>query len=314
MIDRTQRILGTVLGIQLVVLILLWSPWSQEAPASTANEVFPELEVSAIERIEIEADDRRVRLSRFDEGWRIDDLDGFPAEPDRVSGLIDDVTSLRVGMPVVRSGRYHETLGVSEGESEARVRFLGPDDEEPLVDVMLGTSPNFGRRHVRVAGDDRVYEVRGLDRSRVRAEADWWVEKAVFPEADARAVTRVRIAAGSGELVLARGDEGTWKVDVDTTGTFDGDSEAAERLVRDLAGLRLLEPAGADAPRFSEQDAAATLELQITDAEETLRTIVLLVGPEMGEDDGRRVARRTDHQRNVILGSYDAGRILDPGN
>ena len=154
MIDRTQRILLTALAVQLVLILVVWAPWSSDAGATASQELFPELDSDGIARIEIEQADGRVTLSRGPEGWTVDERASFPADSDRVGELIEDVAEVRTRVPVVRSSRYHDALGVGDREFEARVRLTGEGGENVVADVMLGTSPNVGLRHLRLADDD----------------------------------------------------------------------------------------------------------------------------------------------------------------
>jgi hypothetical protein len=314
MIDRTARALSIVLGLQVLVLVLLWAPWSDDSTGSApGGALVPGLDVAAVTAVEIEDAAGRVRLSRSDEGWTVDDLDGFPADSERIERLLNEIADARVGHPVVRSARYHDALGVADAAAEARVRLFDGSGEA-LADVLLGTSPNFGERHVRLAGDDRVYEVERFDRWSVRSDADTWIDKALFPDVNAASVTRVRVSGPEGELALARTDDGAWEIESDSTGSLEDDAEELARRVDALVGLRLAEPAGPDAPSFADGEAAGRLELTVAGDGVAARTVTLLVGPEVAAADARRVARRLGRPHPVVLSSYEATRILEPGS
>jgi hypothetical protein len=311
MIDRTQRILLLVLAVQVVLIALAWAPWSGGGGVSSSRELFPELDTDEVARIEIQQDDQSVVLTREPDGWSVADHGDFPADPEKVRTLIDDVANVRARTPVVRSSRYHDALGVADDGFEARVKLEGEGDDATIADVLLGTSPNVGLRHLRLADDDRVYEVRGFDRWSVRGDPDAWIDKDLLPDVDVAAVKSVRLTNEHGQFHLARSDDGAWVVELADGSPTDEDGAT---LVEDIAGMRLLAPAGDDAPTFDRSTAAANVEIELGEGPTgSAKTLEVSIGPEMGEDDDRRVVTRSEPNRTVIVSGYEAKRVLDFG-
>ena len=111
---------------------------------------------------------RRSRLVRREGVWKVESLGGFPGgrtEGRRPAGTIWKL--VRVRRPVVSSGRYHDSFKVAEDENEGRIRLWDDAADDPDVDLILGSSPNYRTAHVRLAGEDaglRGPRPRGLRR------------------------------------------------------------------------------------------------------------------------------------------------------
>jgi hypothetical protein len=144
---------------------------------------------------------------------------------------------------VVSSSRYHDALKVAEDDNERHLRIWSDDDDDPAVDLFLGSSPNYRISHVRLGDDDRVYEVRGLGKYDLRADAKSWIENRLVDIASSD-VASVRLKNGHGAFTLTHNDKG-WAASSDRSAPAgDLDSSKVETFIRSVSGLRVSEPAG----------------------------------------------------------------------
>jgi hypothetical protein len=308
--SRTQWVLGGILAVQVLLLIIA-APWSNEAGLESAHALLPELESFTPARLEIqETDDRSVTLERGDDGWVLADETGFPADGSKVEELLDNLEAIEVRRPVVTQSRYHDTFKVATDDYERRLRIWKDADEDPEVELFVGTSSNYRVSNVRVEGDDRVYEARDLGVYDLRTDPTSWIRRA-FVDVPADDITRLVVSNGHGRFEIAREDD-RWKV-VEPAGASDRelDGAAVDALVRSIASLRLSEPAGAaDSPAYGLDDPAATVEIAHRTAGETAEEVLeVRVGAEVEGEEGKRYASRSGSDHAVILGKLDAEKL-----
>jgi hypothetical protein len=290
--------------------------------------LLPDLEGMSPAKLEVRgADDKVVTLVRSGDGWTIDEAGGYPAEGDRVEMLLDTLESLEVRRPVVSSPRYHAALKVTDDEHERRVRLWDDASGDPSVDLYVGTSPNYRTTHVRLAGDDPVYEVAGLGVHEIRDTAGGWIATR-FVDAELDDVTGFHLENAEGTLDLERLADGRWRI-TNPAGmrNADLDTYQVESLIRAATALNVAEPAGPvdrAAQGLESPGATAVLRLRVepeagADAEpeakaepeaepETMtREITLWVGGMIpGQETQRYVARSGfDFAARVWKGSVD---------
>lgn len=309
--NRTQRILLLVLLVQVVVLGTLYLRRGETA-GGAARPLLPSLAaITPSELLISEGEDKQVGLVREGDGWTLEDPAGYPADSSKVDTLLEDLEGLLVRRPVVSSGRYHRALEVAEQEHQRRLRVRDGDDED-AIDLYVGSSPNFNISHVRLADEDRVYEVRGLNSHELRTDALSWIERK-FLDVPAEEVEAVKLTNSRGAFELRKAEDG-WVVDSPAAraGTAP-DASKVDTWVRSLCSLYLSAPAGpVDNAGHGFEPPEAVLELTRRGGpEETPQTLRVRVGGEAGDEDGKRYASRSGFGFSVILGSYDAEKLTD---
>ena len=343
--NRAQWALTALLGVQLLLLLGTSSLFSGGSAGSGPHALLPELGSLIASRIQISGpEEESVTLERTGDGWALRDAGGYPVEPGKVEKLLDDLGQLKVRNPVVSSDRYHAALKVTDKDHERRLEIWPDGGGDPEVDLYLGSSPNYRVNHVRLGGDDRVYEARGLNTWDLRAEPGSWVDKK-FVDIPFDDVEKIRLGNAHGEFELRRQD-GEWTlVSPPPAAGRKLDSSKADSLVRSLASLWLSEPVGpADPEAHGFGDPAATVEITyrtraetaepalteeqevdagdpaatgeepdssvVTDAPEApaggIEVVTLWLGSEVEDGDGKRYASRSGFDYSVTLSKYDA--------
>jgi hypothetical protein len=310
--SRTQWILTGILAVQVLLLIAA-APWSSDRGMESAHALLPELESFTPARLEIEeTDERRVAIEHRGGEWVLADEDGFPADASKVENLLEDLEKIKVRRPVVTHSRYHDTFKVAEDDHERRLRIWKDADDDPEIELFVGTSPNYRVSHVRLGGDDRVYEARGLGAYELRSDAPSWVKR-TFVDIPFEDVTRLTLSNGHGSFELAR-EDGEWKL-VSPPGSGSGtlDPAAVDSLVRSVASLRLSEPAGpAGTPGYGLESPAATVRIAHRAGDEAAEEVVeVRVGGDIEDGEGQRYASRSGFDHAVILGKLDADQLID---
>lgn len=241
---RAHYILGSILVLQVLLLIMIRAPFSAANAGSESRALLPALESITPSRLEIhQGDGKSVELMKEGDDWQLASADGYPVDAGKVSDLLDDLKSLEVRRPVVSSSRYHAALKVTDDDHERRIRIWEGASGDPDAEVFVGTSPNYSISHVREAGDDRVYEAMGVNAADFRPDAGSWIDKK-FLEIPFEEVTGVKLTNAAGSFSLEKQD-GQWVL---TSGKGPAgrnlDQTKADTLVRSMASLWLADPVG----------------------------------------------------------------------
>src|SRR5262249_45763564 len=132
--DRAQRALAWLLGIQLVLLAILHWPFGRHR-AAAAGPLLPALAPVTPQGLEVAGPaGTAVRLERTCGGWTLAQPAGYPALGDKVDGLLRSLKGLVPGAQVVSGRRYHATLKVADDAFERRLRFWEkPDGGAPKL-------------------------------------------------------------------------------------------------------------------------------------------------------------------------------------
>lgn len=304
---RMQWFLAGLLAVQALLLSIA-APWSEQSGAAEARALFPDLQSDEVRRIAVEGDDDAgVTLERDGDGWAVRDAGGFPADRSKVDDLLDQLSKLEVRRPVVTGSRYHTTLEVTDATRQRRVR-VWTDGDDPAVDLLVGSSPNYGLSHVRVADADAVYEVRGLPTYEIRAESSAWIVREIL-DVEADAVRRIAWTNPRGSFALERDDVGGWTLD-----GSEGEVDVAEvdAFLRRVAALRTIDAAGrADEGEMGFGSPSGRLSLSVAGDDGELTDVVLEIGAERPDSDGRRWLRRIDGPWAYEIGAADAKALLE---
>lgn len=132
-------------------------------------------------------------LTRSDGGrWQIRLEDGlYPADTDRVDGLIDALGAMEKVRVAATGSDYHQDFDVA-GEAARDIVLLGENDQE-LARVVFGKAvAGGGRMYARREGDDRVFIIDRDIGSYFGQNAPYWSDLRPLPdELTQAAVTRI---------------------------------------------------------------------------------------------------------------------------
>jgi hypothetical protein len=314
--SRTQLYLVGLLIVQVLLILLVRSPFSKASAGVEARALLPVLEAITPNRLEILGpDDESIRLAREGESWRVESLDGFPADDEKVEELLSNLADLRVRRPVVSSGRYHETFKVADDVYERRIRLWAVAGSDAEVDLFIGSSPNFRTSHVRRAGEDAVYEVRGLSSYDVRPASSGWIERELV-QTDETRVVGFTLSNESGSFELVR-EDGIWKHSLpERDDTLD--QGKVEAFVRTVSSVRLDDAVGpVDSAAHGFTSPAATLvlrwsdTLEEVDGEGAVRELTLTIGQQLPDNESRRYITRDGFEFTGTVWESSVRRLLE---
>ncbi len=202
---KSKQIL--VLFIAAVVLIGL-AFWSGRArrpptPALAGAPLVPELDLNAIEAVEVGADGKVLRLARLNDVWCVTNAFNYPADFARLSQRLIALRDIKIGQ--VQRGM------AIEADSATRIQLLARDGK-PLAGLVLGAgrqakgddgmpySRGNDGRYLSRDGEKDVFLVKeSLDEW--NTEADGWLDTQIvsIPPGD---VAKIELQGPGGETVV----------------------------------------------------------------------------------------------------------------
>lgn len=197
-------------GLLVVQLLLVGIVLLRGGEEQTAGALL-DFDASEVSSLTIEdGEGNRVELLSTDGSWRVN---GVPADSNKITGVIDSLTSGSAGWPVATSESSQARFEVTADAFQRRVRFAGASGE--LAVLYIGTSPGFRRVHARTEGDDAVFSI-NFGIHELPVDGDDWLNKQLFRTEEISSVVF------PGGQTLTMDGEGTWTLDgqpVDATAT-----------------------------------------------------------------------------------------------
>lgn len=299
---RTIQMLTLVLGLQLLLAAgLHWAGTNIAAPEATGPLLT--VETGKVSRIVLTGNEGdKTVLVKSDGQWRLEGPEGFPADPGKITGLLERLADLRAS-PVARTEGARERFRVGEDNFKRRIA-LG-SGEKVLAELYLGTSPGKDRVHVRAAGSNAIHTVSfGLYNAPLAATD--WRDKGVL------AIPGEQIAAIQvDDLRIVRSESpsnaGTaaWKAVAPPAGKK-LDVQALKGLVRQIENLRFSEFIGEQKPDgYQWKPPTASFTVTRKQGEAIEFTIA-------GDKDGNKhVIKSSARDEYFRLPSHSASNLID---
>ena len=282
---RGQWTLIGLLVVQAMLIAVLRNPAT--AGPSEPGSLVPEFEASSVTKVEVGTNpDEKLVLRRDGSTWTIATADGYPADTSKVDDLLNTIRDAKTRSAVVTSDKYHESLEVSEAKAQARVRLYRDGEDEPVADLILGKTTTGGA-HVRIAGEEDVYDVRGLTPWQLRPDTATWMQKKLV-DIPVDSVRKVAVRNEHGAFEVER-VEGDWiVVTPDDAKGRSCSKEKIDAIVRVAASLNVSGAAGrVDAAAQGLGDDATIVTLSHDEGSTTVR-----IGAKVPDNDSQAYVTR----------------------
>ncbi len=236
------QILGVLAVAQAVLAVVTW--WPADPSAHRLRPLL-ELERDAIKEIRISGKPvggeqaASVELVREANGWVLRSSAGYPAAPDRVEVLLDQLLALEVGNPIASQSSSHNPLQVGSEEHGRRLE-VATDSER--ITLLLGAATSKSV-NVRFADEPDVYRAAGVSEWSFR-DVDSSYYDPVYVDADPAELDAVSVSNAHGALRFEKQGE-DWTL-AGLSGTEVPDSAKIEALLKQLTKVRMVEPVGTE--------------------------------------------------------------------
>ncbi|GEM_PF-2832252 len=328
---RFQMILSGLLALQIVLIAVFGGVFGGGESASGERALLRDLDLSTVSRIEIaESDGDSITLGRENGAWVLEDFDGYPAENSKIENVLETLQELSVRRPVVTGSGYHESLEVTDENFQRRLR-IWTANEDPDFDLIVGSSPTYRVHHVRLADEDPVYEIRGLDLWSIGTSPDAWIERNLV-DIDADKVVALEWSNEQGTYSIRKEGE-EWRSGNDLL-----DANEVDSFLRSASTVWIAAPVGRADPASRGLDpptASVKLSWQVSEttgsdpsdpqgeksgeAEERagesvqpeVKTLTWMIGAEPPDDDARRFAAVAGSGYAVVVSESSVKKILE---
>ncbi|HJX37961.1 MAG TPA: DUF4340 domain-containing protein [Anaerolineae bacterium] len=267
MMNRQQQILAGVLVAQLVFIAVAF--WPRAAATGAGAPVFPGLEAGDMVALTMtDADGNSIALRKEGEGWILPEADGFPAQSEKISPVLDKITGLTTSRLVTRTTASHKRLQVSSEEFVRRLDFQTADGSQHTL--YLGSSPQSGVMHFRVDGQQETYLTGDFSTWEMRAEAAAWIDTAYVNLDDAE-IDKMTLENANGSFTFTRDEDDNWNMQgLGPDETLD--QTAVDGVVQKAASLVMERPLGKeDRPDYGMDRPNAVVHLETADTTITIR-------------------------------------------
>jgi hypothetical protein len=265
MTGRWNQILGIVLVLQVALVALTHWPRSGDNVASRQLVTFPrdaitEIEITAgTEPGSTKAAESVLLVNKGADGWVIGNAHDYPADPSKVTELLDKLTALSVRKPVAMQETSQSSLKVADADFGRKVRIkAGADELTFYVGAARSTAVN-----VRTAGEKEVYEAKGVSEYQLKSNARGFYDSS-YTSTPFDTIDRFTLKNPSGTFTLVRHDDRSWHVEGNEAAPVDANE--ADSLVRRVATIRMSEPAGKEITPEMGLDGSTRVEWSTTEA------------------------------------------------
>ena len=286
-----------ILALILVVLGLM-AYLSRETPATKATvestsgtELFENLDVNRVERIEIQADGQTNIIARKDGTWLVGNLFDYPADRAKIVEQLRGLKFLKIGQPILGGEKILEEVGL--GNDKRVVRFLdGEGSELATLNIGKARTPskndqppgpgNFGGgipdgRYVSTGGDKVI--LIGDSLSTWAGAADSWVKKQILSVTGTDIST---ITVSSNDVSYTLNFEGNETRLSDLAEDEELDAPGVQRALSYLSFTSVADPALSD--EETGMNSAVTYQAKTTDG---IIHRVLIGGAPKNEENSR---------------------------
>ncbi|MFV8818623.1 DUF4340 domain-containing protein [Haliea sp. E17] len=172
-------------------------------------------------RIEDSAGDSAM-LHKGANGWMLPQLNGLPADSERVEALLKTLTATDAGWAIAHSSAARQRFEVASYRFQRKITLVAQGRE--LGSVYIGSSPGFRRLYARSAHKNPIYSI-PLNRHEIPAHDDGWLLPSLLQ-------VRAPVAISSDGYSL-RHSNGQW-LDGNGNRVAEEQIEALQHALRDL--------------------------------------------------------------------------------
>lgn len=300
---RHNIILAVILAVQIGLSVVVFIPRSGGAAAG--EPAFPGVEAEGIISLLVEDDSgSSVALAKVDDAWVLSEADDYPASADKVPPLLEKLAGLSTGRVVARTATSHVQLEVAEDVFQRRVTFEAGDGVTHTV--YLGSSPQYGSTHFRLAGEDEVYLSADFSSWEFGSSPSTWIDTA-YHRVERDDLVRVTLENAQGTFVFVKDDAGEWTLEDLAPGELLA-AEAVTLVISRAATVTMIGPLGL------EEDAAYGMDdpSAVVMAETTEGSFTLTVGAQ-DEEDESYVFKSSESDYYVSVAGYNAQPLVERG-
>ena len=231
--------------------------------------------------------DNETVLQRAGERWLLPDMEGLPADGEKIEQLLASLADSDQDWPVANTPAASQRFQVASYHYQRRLTFIGED--ELLGSVFLGTSPGFRKVHARNETQDQIFSIR-LSSFDAPATASAWLDRKLLQ-------IRAPVSITADGYSLSR-EGGSW---LNGTGQVPQQREL-EALLSILRSLQVDGLAGEDQQRdLAAAEAELVLQISSLSGDTTLELFTL---------EKQHYIHSSEYRLFFTLSAYEYDRLI----
>ncbi len=262
-----NKLLVGALVLQLGLAAVTWMPTSSGPSSVTlvdfGADAITHLEIVPRTTPEMESPPRSIVLDKEGDTWLISSASDYPADPDRVQPVLDQLGEVVVHSPIGTTAGAHAALQVADDQFTRRVTVsAGPESKTLFLGAATGAS-----MQVRPEGEAEVYQLRGVTAWSIPDTPRRFFDTA-YVKVPVDSITDLRIKNPQGDHTLIRMG-GAWSSEEleDPSNLQQGEADA---IARSLLSLRMSGPAGREVKPEYGLDGSVRVEFTVIEGESTV--------------------------------------------
>lgn len=305
MMTRNQQILAGVLALQILIGLFVF--WPRSAPVVTGEPLLSDLQADQVVGLTItDNTGMRLKLERVGAGWVLPEAGSYAADATRVTPVLSKFTAIQTNRLVTQTAASHRRLMVAEDVFERKVELELADGGRVIF--FIGSSAGARATHVRLVGQNQVYQTGELTAFDTSASASSWINTD-YQTIPAEQITTFIIENANGRLEFEKDDQGAWTMA--SLGVDENlDATKIETWVGRLASMRMVAPlSSTPETAYGLDEPAAKLTIVTRDEIGGRRTIILSVGAIHTLPDGY-VVKSTESAYYVVVSALTVEEFI----
>jgi len=293
--NKKNLLLTTLLIIQLVLIALALRP--QKTVSGEEHLFLAGMTADTIVSLNINDGDKQLSLDKQDESWLVKGDGEYPADGEKIKGLLDKLIPLSSKRMVASTKASQLRLKVADNNFNRKLTVTDKDGKK--VTLFLGSSPSYKSLHVRLAGDDGIYLVNDLSIWEMQVgKESWWATK--YIDLRENELAKVSLTNSNGSFSLVRTDS-KWTIEGDDRLLQD---DAVQEFLDKATHINLLSYLGKDKPDTMETVATVVLETQ------SKSIVSLAIGPK-NKEENNHIVKADSSPYYVSVAGFSVERLLD---
>ena len=218
--------LTILLCLQLILVLGVWASSYSSLQRDAAGIKILDFGPEEIDRVELSSNDSKAEIKKEEGKWILPGYASLGADQEKVTSYLTDLEALKSQDLVSDSSVNHQRFGVGEEDAQLRVKLY--TGEKLRQDILLGKTPAFGKRYIRLAGEDAVHST-VFNPGQSAQDKDWLDKKILALPGISKLELPSFTLAKEGELWTVDGEE--------------ADLSKAKALAEKMENLSILEKA-----------------------------------------------------------------------
>jgi len=278
--NKLQKILTGLLGVQMILAIIVFIPWGGGGGGGGA--LLKDFAVEDVVELTVEDNNgNTVHLVKQGDAWVIPDAGNYPVDETKITPVLEKFKNVKTNRLVTQTVASHDRLQVGTNNFLRRVVLKMKDGTENLL--YLGSSGGAGAMHIRSGDQSKVYLTGELTTFEVGSQASNWIDTA-YLNLTASQIQALVLQNPNGAFAFDKDAEGNWVMQgLGADEMFD--SVKLTTIVNRLATLRLTKPLGTQAlPEYGLDNPQAVVTMALQDDQGQTSEVVLQVGAKNPDD------------------------------